>query len=324
MPLALHVWVPLPVPGFDYLAPHDPPPGTDASTADGFEGLVGARIAVPWQGGVRVGVVAAARPVGGAAALDLRPAVAWVDGSAWLGGPALAMLSAQAARCVVPIGVALAGAGVPGLKGPFEHQVRRDAQAPADLFGPDGARLRDDAWVDASDLPVEALDVWRVHGLVHERVRPTPETTRRLVPVRASDAALSGAARAAQRRALAWLEDRGEVESAAALAREADVPLGAARGLVAKGYAAYAERPKARSRAALGHPGRGAVRRRGPWCRGGGAGERDASRHRGSRRRPFRLRPRGGTRLGRPRVGRCCGWCRKRSWAKRSPPRWRP
>ncbi len=243
MPLALHVWVPLPVPGFDYLAPHDPPADTDTGDPDGVETLVGARIAVPWQGGVRVGIVAAARAVGGAAALDLRPAVAWVDARSWLHAPARSMLAAQAARCVVPIGVALAGAGVLGLKGPFEHHVRRDAQAPADLLGPEAAQLRSDAWLDADELPVEALDVWRTHGLVHERVRTVRETARRLVPVRAADAALAGAAREAQRRALAWLEDRGEVDSAAALARAADVPLGAARGLVAKGYAAYEERP---------------------------------------------------------------------------------
>mgnify|MGYP002621083591 CR=1 FL=1 len=52
MPIVLHVWLPLPVPGLDYL-----PPATfgDADPAEGR------RIAVPWQGGLRVGWVAGAR-----------------------------------------------------------------------------------------------------------------------------------------------------------------------------------------------------------------------------------------------------------------------
>ncbi|MDA0700333.1 MAG: hypothetical protein O3A02_03890, partial [bacterium] len=68
MPIVLHVWLPLPVPGLDYLAPHDPPPELAETPVpdDGAdlaeEAFVGRRLAVPWQGGLRVGWVAAVRP----------------------------------------------------------------------------------------------------------------------------------------------------------------------------------------------------------------------------------------------------------------------
>lgn len=240
MPLALHVWVPLPVPGFDYLAPHDAPRGAGDLAPDRVP--VGARIAVPWQAGVRVGVVVAAHDVG-AAALDLRPAVAWVDDEPWLPAAAREMLARQAARCAVPIGVSLAGAGVVGLKGPFEHHVRRDAQTPAALLGDEGRALASGDWVDADELDGAALEAWRVHGLVHERVRPIVRTVRRLVGLRPPDAGLEGAARAAQRRALERLHDDGTCDSAAELARLAEAPVSAVRALVTKGYAAYADVP---------------------------------------------------------------------------------
>jgi primosomal protein N' (replication factor Y) (superfamily II helicase) len=87
---------------------------------------------------------------------------------------------------------------------------------------------------------------WRRHGLVHERVveivvllRPAPGRAaaggRRLA---------GGAPRAAQRAALAWLAAEGPSDSAAALARDAGVPPSAARALVAKGYAGYADLPR--------------------------------------------------------------------------------
>ncbi len=237
MPTAVHVWLPLPVPGFDFLAPHDGPE-EGASSAP-----VGARIAVPWQGGVRVGIAAEVREVGAAAALDLRPAVAWVDAQPYLTEPVRTLLAAQAERCAVPIGVALAGAGVVGLKDAFDHRVRRDAHAAAELFDGDGEVPSADAWWPADRFPADALAAWRAHAMVHERVSVATATERRLIAVRAADDALEGAARAGQRQALAWLHAAGGAASAAALARDADVAEGAARALVAKGYAAYVDAP---------------------------------------------------------------------------------
>lgn len=255
MPEVLHVWLPVPVPGLDYLPPHGPLPlATDAGApgaggegdwasvapATAAEG-VGGRVAVPWQGGLRVGWVAAVRRASAAEALDLRPAIAWIAGGPSLGAAVRAMVSAQAARCAVPIGVSVASFGATGLKGPWRHLLRRDPGAPVGLLGADGQRLADDGWHDAAAFDAELLDTWRRHGLLHERVEEDQVSDRRLVALRPADDTLAGAAREAQRRALAWLVDQGPCESAAALARDAAVPPGAARALVAKGFAGYLE-----------------------------------------------------------------------------------
>lgn len=234
MPAVLHVWLPVPVPGLDYLPPHGP-------GAEPPESGVGRRVAVPWQGGLRVGWVAAVRRAGAAEALDLRPAIAWLAGAATLAAPVRAMVSAQAARCAVPVGVSVAAFGAAGLKGPWRHLVRRDPGAPAGLFGADGRVLADGGWHDAAAFDAELLDTWRRHGLLHERVEEPEASDRRLVALRPADETLAGAAREAQRRALAWLVEQGPSESAAALARDAGVPPGAARSLVSKGFAGYLE-----------------------------------------------------------------------------------
>jgi primosomal protein N' (replication factor Y) (superfamily II helicase) len=248
VPLVLHVWLPLPVPGLDYLAPHDPPPdgGAPVGDADGdaAAGLVGRRLAVPWQGGLRVGWVAAVRAARPAETLDLRPAVAWVQGGPRLAAAPRTMLASQAERCAVPVGVSVASGGPPGLKGPWRHEVRRDAATPPGLLGSAGATLVADAWVDADGLDGAQLDDWRRHGLIHERVAESEAIERRLVALRPADDGLAGAARAAQRAALAWLATEGSCDSAAALARDAGVPPGAARSLVAKGYAGYVDLPR--------------------------------------------------------------------------------
>jgi hypothetical protein len=104
VPLVLHVWLPLPVPGLDYLAPHDPPPdGEVPDPRDAGSDLLGRRLAVPWQGGLRVGWVAALRPARPAETLDLRPAIAWVAGGPLASHPPRApCCAAQAERCAVP------------------------------------------------------------------------------------------------------------------------------------------------------------------------------------------------------------------------------
>ena len=251
MPEVLHVWLPVPVPGLDYLPPHADPPNGSSTVADSVRDgprptaarpeLAGRRVAVPWQGGLRVGWVASVRAASAAEALDLRPAIAWLDAGPSLSAPVSAMLAAQAERCAVPIGVSVAAFGAAGLKGPWRHLVRRADATPAELLGAEGHALADGGWHDAADLDAELLDTWRRHGLVEERVAEEVHSDRRLVALRPSDASLAGAPRAAQRQALAWLVDQGPSESAAALARDAGVPVGAARALVSKGFAGYLE-----------------------------------------------------------------------------------
>lgn len=250
----LQIWLPLPLPALDYLAPMasptvDPPAGP----VDGSWPL-GARVAVSWQGGLRVGIVGAVREARSAETLDLRPAVAFLDTEPWLLPPALQMIEAQARRCVVPLGLALSTAHPLGLKGPWEHRVRLLAGAVAEaplLIPPvgDGGEDAGDAtpgiWREASELPSESLDLWRAHGLLEEEVNPIVDTERVLTAVRPEDDDLQGKPKEAQRRALAYLHLHGPMEAGAAgLARDAAVPVSAARGLVTKGYAAYTDRPK--------------------------------------------------------------------------------
>lgn len=251
MPEVLHVWLPVPVPGLDYLPPHLEPPTASVTPAGAvFDGrlptlasqeLAGRRVAVPWQGGLRVGWVASVRMASAAEALDLRPAIAWLDAGPSLTPPVRAMLAAQAERCAVPIGVSVAAFSAAGLKGPWRHLVRRGDATPVELFGTEGRALADGGWHDAADLDAELLDTWRRHGLIEERVEEVLPHDRRLVALRPADASLAGAQRAAQRQALAWLVEQGSCESAAALARDAGVPVGAARALVSKGFAGYLE-----------------------------------------------------------------------------------
>lgn len=225
MPRALDVLFPLPVPAFRYLAPYDDP-----------EGPLGARVAVPWQGGWRVGVVVGAADVRGSAALELREAIAWLDRRPFLHPAAPALIEELAAYCGAPPGVVLAGLAPTGLRPEGRHELRAVA-------GAEGVALPADRWTPAERLAAAELDLYRKQGLVLERVLPVEPTVRRLVPLRPADAALDGAPRANQRRALARLQELEAADSAAALARDADVPESAVRALVSKGYAAYEERP---------------------------------------------------------------------------------
>ena len=123
------MWLPVPVPGLDYLPPHGPAPRVpeagepdgmgDGALAPGVPGTaaegVGGRVAVPWQGGLRVGWVAEVRRASAAEALDLRPAIAWLGGGPSLGSAVRAMLAAQAARCAVPVGISVAAFAAAGL-----------------------------------------------------------------------------------------------------------------------------------------------------------------------------------------------------------------
>ncbi len=230
MPRALDVWLPLPVPAFRFLAPHGDVPREE-----------GVRVVVPWQGGVRIGVVAEVVEIGVAAALELREAVACLDEAAWLLAPARRMIAAQAARTAAPVGLAL-GTMVPvGLDDPIEHEVRRLDGVEPNAFGEHARALASASWVDARAFPADLVATWREHGLLLERVRVRPRRQRMLRAARPADAGLDGQPRAAQRRALAWLEEHGPSPSGAEVARAADVPVSAVRALVTKAYAAYDE-----------------------------------------------------------------------------------
>ena len=225
-PSAWRVLLPLPLPPFNFLPPHGSRHGTP---------LPGCRVVVPWQSGVRVGLLVGFEPLRGGAGLELREVVGVLDTQPFVTPAALTVLEQVAAYTCAPPGTVLKDLLPVGLNVPLVHQVRA-------LGGIDGEPVAD-TWQDAAEVPLRRLELYRRQGLLDERAFVQEGSVSRLLPLREGDAGLDGAPRANQRRALAHLWALQESESAAALARAADVPEGAVRALVKKGYAGYRDVP---------------------------------------------------------------------------------
>ncbi len=216
--------MPLPLEPLTYLPP-----------ASGQPATVGARVAVPWQGGARIGLVVGRREVAAGRGMELREAIDGLDAEPFVAAGAVEALLRIARHAAVPAGVALATLLPWGFRDALRHLVRP-------LPGADVPGLeRDGDWVEASTVALEHLDWLRGQGLVEERVVRVRPTVRVLAPVHPVDAELDGARRANQRRALTRLWEQETTASAAELARDAEVPESAVRALVSKGYATYRE-----------------------------------------------------------------------------------
>ncbi len=216
--------MPLPLEPLTYLPPSSGQPVT-----------VGGRVAVPWQGGARVGLVVGRRDVPAGRGMELREAIDGLDHDPFVAPEAVGALLQIARRAAVPAGVALATLVPWGFRDPLRHLIRP-------LPGVDVPGLERDAdWVEASTMSLEHLDWLRAQGLVEEHVVRVRPTVRVLAPLMPVDEGLQGARRANQRVALDRLWELETVDSAAELARDADVPESAVRALVSKGYAAYRE-----------------------------------------------------------------------------------
>ena len=72
VPSAWRVLLPLPLPPFTFLPPH-------ALRASAAEVQVGVRVVVPWQSGVRIGILVGFEPLRGGAGLELREAIGVLD-----------------------------------------------------------------------------------------------------------------------------------------------------------------------------------------------------------------------------------------------------
>ncbi len=227
MPTALEVLLPLPLEPLTYLPPLARPLGP-----------IGARVAVPWQGGVRIGLVVGHREVPAGRGLELREAVDWLDARPFLSAMAVDALKRIARYAAAPTGVVLAGLAPTGF-----HQALRWEVRAAQGAGLLAAGLSADEWTDAAAVNVELLELLRSQGLLDERVEAELRTVRVVVPRALADEALEGARRANQRAALEHLWSVEQADSAAALARDSDVPESAVRALIEKGYAEYAEVP---------------------------------------------------------------------------------
>ena len=227
-PNAWRVLLPLPLPAFTFLPPH-------ALRRAATPVKLGVRVVVPWQSGVRLGILVGFEPLRGGAGLELREAVGVLEAEPFLRESALDVLARVAAYTCAPAGTVLANLLPTGLSVPLEHHVCALSVIDAEPVA--------QTWQEAGTVPLRRLELYRQQGLLDERVRVAPERVQRLVPLREGDEALDGAARANQRTALAHLFRLGQVDSAAALARAAAVPETAVRALVKKGYAAYREVP---------------------------------------------------------------------------------
>ncbi|WMT56744.1 replication restart helicase PriA [Truepera radiovictrix] len=224
--VALRVALPLPLPPFSFLPPHGAPLPA-----------LGSRVAVPWQGGVRVGLVVAYEALRGGAGLELRELIGALEPHPFVTEVALAVLTRLAEHTCAPLGTVLANFLPTGLHEALQHEVRLLAPVAGGVAG------LTEAWCDARGVPPHTLEALRRGGLLEERVRVSPPQVQRLVPLKRADAELAGKPREAQRRALAALWALGAAESAAALARDADAPESAVRALVKKGYAGYRALP---------------------------------------------------------------------------------
>ncbi|HZJ08216.1 MAG TPA: hypothetical protein VFD39_00845, partial [Trueperaceae bacterium] len=235
MPDAIDVLFALPLGALSYL----PPLGGQAAASGE---LVGRRVIVPWQSSVRVGLVRGARRVDAGRGLELRHALQFLDADPWLSAAQLKGIDSIARGAGVPAGLVLSSLAVPGLTPELQHEVHvstdRDGQSVDDgLF----AGFTTGEWVDAASLDAKRLELFRSQGMLDERVRVVARKTRVVRPTREPDDGLEGARRINQRLALERLIELGEIDSAAALAREAEVPESAVRSLITRGYVRYEE-----------------------------------------------------------------------------------
>lgn len=236
MPDAIDVVFPLPLGALSYLPPLVGVEGGSSET------LIGRRVVVPWQTSVRVGLVASVRRVDAGRGLELRHALQYLDATPWLSAAQLKGLDSIARGAGVPSGLVLATLAVPGLSPELLHEVRIPAEHAAQL--PDDglfSGLAADRWLAAETIDAKRLEMFRSQGLLDERVRIVPRYVRVVRPLREPDDDLEGPRRLNQRLALERLIELGECESAAELAREAEVPPSSVRTLITRGYAAYQE-----------------------------------------------------------------------------------
>jgi len=235
VPHAIDVLLPLPLGPLTYLPP-----------LQGAEPVPGQRVVVPWQGGVRLGLVVDVRLVDAGRGVELRHALHVLEGHPWLLSSGLQTVMSLARNSGVPAGLVLATLNPPGLQQELAHELRlhEGAAAYLEALGAQAPSVAaDGAWFAAAALPGKALEELRRQGLVDERALPVVQTRRVLVPARPPDDELEGARRLPQRIALERLLEVGEAQSAVALAEEAGVSVSAVRALVTKGYVEYLDVP---------------------------------------------------------------------------------
>ena len=223
MPQVVQVLFPLPLPAFSYLVPFEQ-----------RAALVGCRVVVPWQSGVRIGLVTELSEVPALKASELREYICALEEAPFIPAAQTRFLNRLAEAVCAPPGQVLAALAATGFGDDLIHEVRRVEGAEAPL---------PETWTDVAEIELPKLDTFRRQGLVRERVRVRPRLVQRLVPLRTPDEKLAGKPQAAQKKALKALHAWSSSASGAELARETEVSESAVRALVKKGYAGYEPRP---------------------------------------------------------------------------------
>jgi primosomal protein N' (replication factor Y) len=220
----LKVALPLPLEPMSYLPPHGE--RRDA---------LGHRVAVPWRGELRVGVVVGLAQ-GQHKSFALREAVAYLDTECWLRAEEIAFLHAASRDSFSPLGCVL-GDLIPFLEPPLEHRVRLLPSAAPSVL-PRGMEALALGWQVARGFDPKLLDYLREAGVLEEEVAEHRTVRKVLVPLEPPDETLSVKARAA----LETLIEIRFSESRAELARAAGVGVGTVKTLVERGYAGFVER----------------------------------------------------------------------------------
>jgi primosomal protein N' (replication factor Y) (superfamily II helicase) len=193
--------------------------------------MLGVRVAVPWQHGLRIGIVIGVEEVKAAKVLELKEMIATLDAQPFLLPSRIKLLERLAAHTCSPLGQVLASLLPSGLNEDIKHELR--AVEGADI------EISSEHWTEATTFKPAQLDFYRRQGLILERVVFIEPTVRVLKAARAIDEPLKKKSQLNQRRALEWLLELDYIESGAELARQADVPESAVRALIKKGYIVY-------------------------------------------------------------------------------------
>ena len=222
---AVQVLLPLPLAAFSFLLPHDQTPPA-----------IGCRVVVPWQQGLRLGLVSDVSEVRGGKSLELKELVSVLEATPFIDASRIAFIQDVAAYTCTPAGLVLATLLPTGLSEPLRHTFTL-------VNGVTHEGLQPGEWYEADDFKPADIELLRQQGLIRERVTITQPTKRVLIAQREPDEALNAKRASNQKEALELLLGREFVESAAELSREAGVPESAVRSLIKKGYAAYADIP---------------------------------------------------------------------------------
>ena len=217
----MKVALPLPLEPMSYLPPH----------GDAREAL-GRRVAVPWRGELRIGVVAGLEQ-DERKSFALREAVAYLDEGCWLRAEEIAFLYAAAKDSFSPLGCVLDDL-IPFLEPPLEHRIRLLSNAAPSIL-PKGLEALGEGWQEARGFDPKLLDYLREAGVLEEEVAERRTVRQVLVALKPPDETLTIKARSA----LETLAELKSADSMAELARAAGVGAGVVKGLMDKGYAGF-------------------------------------------------------------------------------------